>query len=151
MNTNKHGTLQFGFRVVSKRAALIMRHSLFVGIFLNAFQTSMAQKKALGYTTIDNWPIVHSIAISNDGSFVLYDFYSVKGPKTTVVEATNGPWKMEFKTGDKFTFTQDSRSLVFINPNDSLGIVNLEKDSVKYIASVSSFTLPERGDGRWLY
>jgi len=130
-----------------------MKKVLFVFLVFAQFiifpTKGQVQKKPLDFGAINSWPVLHPEQVSDDGRYVMYQLNSGKGGLTWVVQATGFEWKREFAALKVAYFTSDSRRLVFDNKNDSLGIFELQSDSVKYFAGVSSFEMPEENKD-WL-
>jgi dipeptidyl aminopeptidase/acylaminoacyl peptidase len=124
---------------------------LFVLLLINLlWNPAFGQKKPLDFRADDQWPYLEPRAFSNDGKYVVYELQSKVTGSVYVIQSTGQPWKKELGGLRKFEFTADSRRLVFINGNDSLGLLNLEKDSIMYIAMVKSFKLSGTEGGNWL-
>ncbi len=60
--------------------------------------------------------------LSNNGKYVIYVVENIPvGKRTTVIQATDAQWKMEYTGGLRdAVFTSDSKSVLFIKGNDSL-------------------------------
>lgn len=127
-----------------------MRLLFFFCIFIHVTFFAIAQKKVLNYDASKGWPKLQLQLISNNGRFIAYSISSKNGENAEIVQATDGPWKMEFPVCKDIAFTSDSRLLIFINDNDSLGMLDLEKVEVRYFSQVSSFKLPTAGNCNWL-
>jgi dipeptidyl aminopeptidase/acylaminoacyl peptidase len=111
---------------------------------------SSAQKKPLDFKASDQWPYLKPSAFSNDGKYVIYELQSKVREAVYVIQSTERKWKKELAGIKNPEFTADGRGLVFINSNDSLGCLSLEKDSVRYIAGIQSFKLSGTNGGNWL-
>jgi len=110
---------------------------------------AQAQKRALDFNTVSSWPKIEGQPeMSNDGKFILYNVHD--GKNGTVIQATGYSWKMVLPLVKKVVFTQDSHRLIYITKGDSLGVFDLADRNTGYIANVSSFEMPDNGDGRWL-
>lgn len=127
-----------------------------VGCFL-AFiflcNLASAQKKILSLEDTFDWPaLTTDQQISNDGKYI---YFSIKSEKNqfNMVKSVSGNWERKITGGKDVLsdskFTEDNRHLIFIN-GDSLAILDLKKDSIQYIADVSTFQVPEGGTGEWL-
>ncbi|HWK08124.1 MAG TPA: prolyl oligopeptidase family serine peptidase [Puia sp.] len=129
-------------------------HKLFLFlIFIGSMFTLPAQNPAIDSSAYDKWPKVDRPAICNNGNYALYTIENQPaGSRTFVVLATYGNWKMEIPDVASYPgcFTQDSRTVVFTKPKDSLGIVTLGTSYIEYISHVSSFKLPKKGNSKWL-
>jgi len=116
---------------------------------------AFAQKPAIDSTSYTKWPFLGGGTLSNDGKYVVYNVKSALRSRTIIkqlVESRTISWQFEVQaTGEKKPkFSSDSRYCVFNNSKDSLGIVTLGISSVKYIASVTNWEVPNYGSGEWL-
>ena len=132
--------------------------------------TVLAQKKPLDHSVYDGWQTIGERAISNNGKYVVYAVTPQEGDGTLVLQAADNSWKKEVARGYGAVITADNRFVVFKirplfkdtrdarikkktpndMPKDSLGILELGKDSVLKIARVKSFKTPEKGAGQWM-
>lgn len=124
---------------------------LAIMLLLQAIFTVSAQKPAIDMSVFDKWSKVSGGAISNDGKYAQYfiDNQPV-GSRTLVIQATKGTWKMELPGVDNVKITQDSKTAIFIRPNDSLCLLTLGMSAVEYIPQVRSFRLIKQGTGECL-
>ena len=119
-------------------------------MLLHCSLTLNAQKKLISHSTAKSWPVITSPSISNDGQYFTYILGSFDSGKTLIVQSLDRSWKKEVHGAYNSLFTNDSRFLIFSLPGDSLGILPLGKENIKYIGLVNSFKIPEQGNGRWL-
>jgi len=145
-----------------------MRKKIFYAFLLVLSQTILAQnKKPLDHTVYDGWQSVQQPIISNDGKWVVYMVNPQEGDGELVIQSADGSYKKVIARGYNHLITDDSRFLIFKvrpffkdtrdarikkkrpddMPKDSLGIVELGKDSVWKTARVRSFKTPEKGNG----
>jgi dipeptidyl aminopeptidase/acylaminoacyl peptidase len=127
-----------------------------------------AQKKPLDHTVYDGWQSIGERAISNNGKWVVYTVTPQEGDAVLFIQSTEDKAnKKSIPRGYNLVLTDDSRFVVFkikplFNetrearikkrkaedmPKDSIGIVELGKDSVVKIARVKSYKTPERAGG----
>ncbi len=126
-------------------------------------------KKPLTHAVYDGWRSVGERLLSNDGQFAVYTVVPQEGDGELVIQNVNTRYKKVISRGYGAVITDDSRYLVFRIkpffqdirqgrikkkkpdelPKDTLGILELGKDSVIRIARVKSFRVPEKGSG-WL-
>ncbi len=139
--------------------------------FFCVFSLSLtAQKKALDHSVYDGWENIGERAISSDGKYVVYAITPQEGDGTLVIQATDNSYKKLVPRGFGASISGDSRYVVFKirplykevrdarikkktppeMPKDSLGIVELGKDSVTRIAAVRSFKLAAEGVEPWV-
>lgn len=141
---------------------------LFVTCFL--FSNSFAQKKPLDHSVYDKWQSVGERSISNNGKYVVYTIAPQEGDGELVIQASDNSYKKIIPRGYGASITEDNRYVIFKikpyfkdtrdsrikkklptdMPKDSLGIIELGKDSIQRIPRVKSFKVPEKGDGLWL-
>src|SRR5271154_3204665 len=124
--------------------------SKFIFIILAAFfflNETKGQKSHLDYHTPTIWPTLRFESISYDGKYVSYSVDMPSKVPHFFVQATNLSWKAELTDVSQSAFTTDSKRMVFRNEGDSLGILQLGKDSISYISQVADFKLPENGNG----
>lgn len=134
-------------------------------------QNAFAQKKPLDHTVYDGWQNIGQKLISNDGKWAVYTIDPQEGDNELVIQSLS-PGTEYAKTiprGYNALITEDSRYVIFrikpfFNdtrqarikkkkpdemPKDSLGIIELGKDSVLKMARLSGFKAPEKSFG-WL-
>ncbi|MDR6941361.1 alpha/beta hydrolase family protein [Mucilaginibacter pocheonensis] len=127
----------------------MIRKLIFTALICWAAGDSYAQKKALDFSVQDGWPALESKRISNDGKYMMYTITTIKSGTDMVVQATGTKWSRKITNLKNAEFTQDSKRLTFERP-DSLGILDLQKDSLYYITGVNDSKMPKNGSGRWL-
>jgi dienelactone hydrolase len=129
---------------------------------------SPAQKKPLDHSVYDGWQSIGERMISNNGKWVVYTVTPQEGDATLYIQSSGSEaYKKSIARGYNAVITEDSRFAVFKikplyqqtrearirkkkpeeMPKDSMGIVELGKDQVWWIASVKSFKVPEKGSG----
>jgi dipeptidyl aminopeptidase/acylaminoacyl peptidase len=127
-----------------------MRHLVFSIILIHLNIVLWSQKKTMDIQTISEWPTAKCYGISNDGSYAAFGIDSGLHKGMLVIQATRRPWKRNLLGYRDVTFTEDSKHAIFFDGRDSLCILDLDKDSLWMILSVTSFKTPEEGDGSWL-
>jgi dienelactone hydrolase len=143
-----------------------MKKLLFPFLFLISINAT-AQKKPLDHTVYDRWQSINERMISNDGAFVVYTVNPQEGDGDLVIQNPTTKYKKVIPRGYNATITEDSKYLLFKikplfqdtrqakikkkkadeMPKDSLGIIELGKDSVFKIARVKNYKSPEKGVG----
>jgi dipeptidyl aminopeptidase/acylaminoacyl peptidase len=131
---------------------------------------TQAQKKPLDHSVYDGWQSISERAISNNGQFTIYTINPQEGDGTLVIQATDHSWKKEIARGYNAVITEDNRFVIcrikpFFKdtrdarikkktpndmPKDSLGIIEIGKDSVTRIPRLKSYRVPDKGEGVWL-
>jgi hypothetical protein len=133
--------------------------------------TSPAQKKHLHQSDYENWKIIKSSNISEDGNWISYEVNPQKGdgilyihnPKTGFVDSTARGYDAKFSGDSKvlvFKIKPESDTIRKAKlaevkkedlPKDSLGIYTLQTKRLQKVARVRSFTLPEKGSDWFAY
>lgn len=129
-----------------------------------------AQKKPLDHSVYDSWQTISERLISNDGKWVAYTITPQEGDGDLYVQLTDGrSYKKQIARGYNALITDDSRFIVFKikplfkdtrearikkkkpeeMPKDSIGILELGKDSIIKVAKIKSYKIPEKASG-WL-
>ncbi len=134
----------------------------------------LAQKKMLDHTVYDNWKSIGEKLISNDGAWVVYTVNPQEGDGELVIQSPLSSYKKIIARGYGAVITEDSKFVVFkIKPHyldtrlakiknlpgrlgskkpvevpkDSIGIIELGKDSVILKDRIKSFKTPLKGAG----
>ncbi|WP_316838131.1 alpha/beta hydrolase family protein [Pedobacter nutrimenti] len=104
-----------------------------------------AQKPVIDSITYKEWSSLGEPTICKNGKYVFYNINNIPiGSKTLVVQSTDGKWKKEFRGGLKdFESKFSDRYFLFINKNDSLGILTLGTSQVSYIPNTRWCNLRE--------
>src|ERR1044072_160866 len=104
-------------------------------------KTNSIGKPVIDSTVYKAWPSIGANpAISNNGEYSICTLENIPvGSRTLVIQSNRKPWKREIVAAAdyQFGFTGDNKIGYFMKPNDSLGLVELEKKTVEYISSVS--------------
>jgi len=110
-----------------------------------------AQKPVIDNNAYNCWPNLDYIELSSNGKYVVYNIKNTPlGSETLVVQATDRSWKKTFLgvTLPAY-FSSDNKSLFLKNGKDSLVRLFLGTDSIKHIATVSTFKM-QAGKRDWL-
>jgi len=127
------------------------------------------EKKPLNHSVYDSWNKVSGECISNDGRWVVYVIEPQEGDSRLVIYNVASREADTVARGTAPRISEDSRFVAFSikplfadtrkakiakkkteeMPKDSLGLVQLGRDSVVRIPGVKSFKLPEKGAG-WI-
>lgn len=127
----------------------------------------LAQKKPLDHTVYDSWQSIGQRMISNDGKWVVYSVNVQEGDNQLVVQSADASYKKIIARGGDAVITEDNRYVIFKispffkdakdarvkkkkpdeSPKDSLGIIELGKDSVWKVARIKNFKTPDEGAG----
>ncbi len=117
--------------------------------------SSIAQKPLIDSTTFNKWPCIqpYSIQISNDGKYSSY-FVVDKFKKLshlTIISNTGG-WKFQLSDSSfgNVEFSNNSNFFFFIKSNDSLGVITLGNNQVRYVSGVSNFQIIGNGKNEYL-
>lgn len=146
-----------------------MRFIFFSLFFLLLIQFTTAQKKPLDHSVYDAWQSIGEKAISNDGNWVVYTIEPQEGDNELVIQSVlpGNTFKQTIPRGYRPMISEDSRYLIFKikpffketrdakikkkltadMPKDSMGIVELGKDSIWKSDRVMVYKTPEKGYG----
>ncbi|HWW40356.1 hypothetical protein, partial [Pedobacter sp.] len=130
-----------------------MRFFLTVTLFF-CINCLFAQKSVIDSVAYKEWPSLGGPTISKNGQYVFYNINNVPiGSKTLRVQSTNGKWKKEFKGGrlNDGSWILSDKYFLFITKNDSLGMLTLGTDQIKYIPNVSWCNLKEAKGVEYLF
>jgi len=121
-------------------------------IFLSV-SNLFAQKPALDTTVYKKWPSLGPPILTADGNYVKYTIENQPlGSRTLVVQSTKRNWKKEFVGSTaKGMFTDDGKNMLFKNGNDSLMMLSLGSDIVKFVSRVSFFSLKTVQRRQWIF
>jgi dipeptidyl aminopeptidase/acylaminoacyl peptidase len=127
----------------------------------------LAQKAPLNHSVYDGWQAIGKKILSNNGKWVVYAILPQEGDQELVVQSTDARYKRTIARGDSATITEDSRFLIFHIkplfaetrqarikrkrgddlPKDSLGIIELGRDSILKIPRIKGYKTPEKSFG----
>jgi len=144
------------------------------GIFLTLavfvpFSYCLAQKKPLDHSVYDGWQHIGERLISNDGNWVVYTIDPQEGDNELVIQSADAQYKKTVPRGYTALITEDSRYVVFKikplfkdtrearirkkkpddMPKDSIGIIELGKETVWKAAKVKNYKTPQKAYG-WM-
>ncbi|WP_339142872.1 alpha/beta hydrolase family protein [Croceitalea sp. MTPC5] len=148
---------------------MIQKISLLLLVLLQT--TVWAQKKVLDHEDYKIWGTVQDEVIAPDGSHVLYSIERGEKDNFLKIQDGKGRFVLEYDRAEKGHFTYDSKYAVFsINawqdsiiamkkrkvkkkdlPKDSLGVFNLENESLVKIGNIKSYQIPEKWSGYLAY
>lgn len=112
------------------------------------FNFSIAQKPPIDTAAIRAWSRATSGAISADGQFVSYTEGWINASRTVLhVLAVSGIWTREVYGAWGGVFTSDSRYFVFRKGPDSIGILNLSGQNVKYLIDAGIYQVASSSAG----
>src|SRR3954470_1728581 len=81
-------------------------------LVLALFSVSFAQKKVLDASVYDGWKSVRSLALSNDGKWVVYALAPQDGDAVVEVKATDGSKSYTIERGSNLSFSEDGKFVV---------------------------------------
>jgi len=148
-----------------------MLHRTLIFIFVAIAFHSNGQKKILDHTDYGLWNTIEDKAIAPNGDYVLYHLEKGEKDHFFKIQDAKGNFVLEYDRGQKGHFTQDSQYAVFTIkawkdsvlamkkrkvkksklPKDSLGIFNLESQSLTKVGNIKSYKLPEKWSGYLAY
>lgn len=145
-----------------------MRKFFLTACFLTAITAYSQSKPPLDHTVYNGWQSISEKKISNDGKWIVYAVSPQEGDGSLVVQSADAGYKNVIPRGYAAVITDDSRFVIFkikpfysdirqarikkekpeAFPKDSLGMLELGKDSIGRIADVVSFKVPQK-NGQW--
>ncbi|MEP7142502.1 MAG: prolyl oligopeptidase family serine peptidase [Ferruginibacter sp.] len=126
-------------------------------------------KKPLDHSVYDGWKSIGERMISSDGKYIVYTVNPQEGDGELIIQNAVTKYKKIISRGGGAVISEDSRYVFFKikpffgetrqarikkkkvdeMPKDSLGMVELGKDSLIKIARIRSFKVPEKAAG-WI-
>lgn len=115
----------------------------------------------LDHDDYDHWNRLHQTELSADGEWLSYRVYPGHGDGTLHVESVEGDERHELERGRNASFARDAGYVVFRieteqeaeeeaeeddeleEPQDSLGVLNLETGQVETMERLRTFTVPD--------
>lgn len=127
---------------------------------------SFAQKKVLDHSVYDGWQSIGNLQMSNNGKWVVYNINVQEGDNDLIIQSADQSIKRIIPRGYDAYITEDNKTVVFKikplykdiregrikkkkateMPKDSLGIYNLEKESIQKFADLVSYKNPKEND-----
>jgi dipeptidyl aminopeptidase/acylaminoacyl peptidase len=137
-----------------KNTYLLLIYFNFI-FFNNSFAQeylNVPQKPILDSSVFNNWLEASEGTLSNDGNYMKYMI--MNGWARTgnlVIQSIDRKWKLNLphSTYNSF-FTGDSKHCIFLEDNDSLGLLTMGDSAINYIANVSSFRMANFGNREWM-
>lgn len=146
-----------------------MTRTTFFLVFMLSLHVASAQKKPLDHTVYDGWQNIGQRFISNDGKWVVYNVNVQEGDNELVIQSSDASYKKIVPRAADAVITEDNRYVIFRispafkdsreakikkkkadeSPKDSLGMLELGKDSIWKVARVKTFKTPDKASG-WL-
>ena len=147
-----------------------MRNILCFALMLISINT-FSQKKILDHPDFDIWNKIVSQEISSDGNFIMYSVEKGEKDQHIKIKDNEGNLIFDYERSEDGKFTYDSKFAVFKIkawkdsitemkrknvekenlPRDSIGIFNLENNSLHKIANIKSYKIPKKWSGFLAY
>jgi dipeptidyl aminopeptidase/acylaminoacyl peptidase len=109
-------------------------------------------KPVLDIAAVNHWARVKTPSINNNGTYVGY--MEVEGYKSDGIlhlSSVAGSWTAQFVGVKRYTFTDDSQSVIILNNNDTLLIVKMGTKQTELVPYVKSFKLAIYQEKEWLF
>ncbi|MEO6917284.1 MAG: hypothetical protein ABI151_18095, partial [Chitinophagaceae bacterium] len=149
----------------------IFNHFFLIVFCFSCLVNLQAQKTPLTHAVYDQWQSVQTRNLSNDGAWVVYTINPQEGDGEMVIQSTDGRYKKSVPRGYMQDISEDSKYVVFKikapyqvtrqarikkkrpddMPRDSIGFMELGKDSIFKSARVKTFKMPEKGINWFAY
>ena len=140
-------------------------------ILLLITHISFAQKKILDHKDFDIWNVIKNKTISPNGKFVMYSLEKGERDNHLIIKDAKATSILEHERSEKGQFSYNSKFALFTIkackdsivemkrrkvkkdklPKDTLGIYNLEENTLTKIANVKSYKIPEKWSGYVAY
>src|SRR5450631_2434380 len=109
-----------------------MKHKIIILLALsNLTSSAFSQKPIIDFSAYHKFSEIADNDLSNNGNFAVYSIF-LESINKTIIRSTHGEQKIEILGNTFGKFTQDSRSYIFLNRDDSLGILTLGTMSIDY-------------------
>ncbi|WP_188316175.1 alpha/beta hydrolase family protein [Chitinophaga agrisoli] len=109
----------------------------------------LGQKPPIDASAYDAWPMLHSLIVTDDGSFVAYSIRRTDLQKndTLVIQSVAGNRKINIPVQGMAlaAFQQEDQLAVFMKAADTIGILHLQTFAVTYIPGAFALKAPKRG------
>ncbi|NRF37581.1 S9 family peptidase [Pedobacter foliorum] len=118
---------------------------LFIWVLFYSVNHAFAQKPVLDSTAYHTWTSIDGGAqISNDGRYILYTIKNKPiNSYTSIIRSIDFKWKVDLLAPKDFRISSNSKYGVFIKGKDSLVVLKLGTDLVRYITSIQSFKIKD--------
>ena len=142
-------------------------------LFLSAVLTclSLAQKPPLTHDVYDSWQNVSGNTLSRDGHWLMYAVNPQQGDNKVFVKSTSGKTVYNFERGRSQQFSYDGKFVISTiipefekardatrnkvkpadRPKNNLLILNLDTGEKTELERITSFTLPRKDSGWFVY
>ena len=147
-----------------------MRNILCFALMLISINT-FSQKKILDHPDFDIWNKIVNQEISSEGNFIMYSIEKGEKDQHIKIKDNEGNLIFDYVRSEDGKFTYDSKFAVFKIkawrdsitemkrknvekenlPRDSIGIFNLENNSLHKIANIKSYKIPKKWSGFLAY
>ena len=147
-----------------------MRNILCFALMLISIST-FSQKKILDHPDFDIWNKIVNQEISSEGNFIMYSIEKGEKDQHIKIKDNEGNLIFDYVRSEDGKFTYDSKFAVFKIkawrdsitemkrknvekenlPRDSIGIFNLENNSLHKIANIKSYKIPKKWSGFLAY
>ena len=147
-----------------------MRNILCFALMLISIST-FSQKKILDHPDFDIWNKIVNQEISSEGNFIMYSIEKGEKDQHIKIKDNEGNLIFDYERSEDGKFTYDSKFAVFKIkawkdsitemkrknvekenlPRDSIGIFNLENNSLHKIANIKSYKIPKKWSGFLAY
>jgi hypothetical protein len=137
-------TLYQGMRSLS---FILLLSTVFNAVVYGQASIKPLSKPALSISDLGKWPYVENPKISNDGKYVMYT-YRQADKLSLAIKSTEGAWEkwIDGTSSNNADFTENSQFII-VQIKDSLHIIQPSKNKVETIVHVSSYKMPEEGNG----
>ncbi len=107
------------------------------------------EKRPLDNYSWKKWETLQQYNISDNGAYVWYTTNTPTDGSRLTFTTADTRYQQIFPGVYRASFTPDSRSMIFVSP-EGTGIFHTRTHTLKYLAGLSNFQLPEAGTGKWM-
>ncbi len=109
-------------------------------LFMTEANAQQLNKPPIDTAIVSRWPSAMDCSITLDGKFVQYKIQNQpRGGATVIVQSRDNKWRIELVGVEHVEFSVDSRNAVFMTTGDSLAIMKLGNNVIRYIHHVKSY------------
>lgn len=127
----------------------IHKRIILLALLLRAMMIYAQEKRPLDNFSWEKWASLQQYHISDNGAYVWYTTNTPADSSRLIFTTTDMRYRHTFPSVYRASFTPDSRYMIFVSP-EGTGILHTRTHTLKYLAGLNNFQLPEAGKDKWL-